>query len=166
MFNVVRATDVRLAQLDRAFGYGPKGCGFDSYWAHHNMYEISFLKEFYLYIILSKGGNMITFEDFAKIDIRVGTVLEAELNKKAKKPAYKLKIDFGNEIGIKKTSAQITDYYTPDELIGKQLLAVVNFPPKQIADFISEVLILGTYSTGGVILITPDKKAQNGDKLG
>ena len=89
---------------------------------------------------------MITFEDFAKIDIRVGTVLEAELNKKAKKPAYKLKIDFGNEIGIKKTSAQITDYY--------------------IADFISEVLILGTYSTGGVILITPDKKAQNGDKLG
>ena len=72
---------------------------------------------------------MITFEDFAKIDIRVGTVLEAELNKKAKKPAYKLKIDFGNEIGIKKTSAQITDYYTPDELIGKQLLAVVNFPP-------------------------------------
>ena len=109
---------------------------------------------------------MITFEDFAKIDIRVGTVLEAELNKKAKKPAYKLKIDFGNEIGIKKTSAQITDYYTPDELIGKQLLAVVNFPPKQIADFISEVLILGTYSTGGVILIAPDKKAQNGDKLG
>lgn len=109
---------------------------------------------------------MITFEDFAKIDIRVGTVLEAELNKKAKKPAYKLKIDFGNEIGIKKTSTQITDYYTPDELIGKQLLAVVNFPPKQIADFISEVLILGTYSTGGVILITPDKKAQNGDKLG
>lgn len=109
---------------------------------------------------------MITFEDFAKIDIRVGTVLEAELNKKAKKPAYKLKIDFGNEIGIKKTSAQITDYYTPDELIGKQLLAVVNFPPKQIADLISEVLILGTYSTGGVILITTDKKAQNGDKLG
>lgn len=109
---------------------------------------------------------MITFEDFAKIDIRVGTVLEAELNKKAKKPAYKLKIDFGDEIGIKKTSAQITDYYTPDELIGKQLLAVVNFPPKQIADFISEVLILGTYSTGGVILITPDKKVQNGDKLG
>lgn len=109
---------------------------------------------------------MITFEEFAKIDIRVGTVLEAELNKKAKKPAYKLKIDFGNEIGIKKTSAQITDYYTPDELIGKQLLAVVNFPPKQIADFISEVLILGTYSTGGVILITPDKKVQNGDKLG
>ena len=108
----------------------------------------------------------LDFEDFAKIDIRVGTVLEAELNKKAKKPAYKLKIDFGNEIGIKKTSAQITDYYTPDELIGKQLLAVVNFPPKQIADFISEVLILGTYSTGGVILITPDKKAQNGDKLG
>ncbi len=109
---------------------------------------------------------MITFEDFAKLDIRVGTILEAEINEKAKKPAYKLKIDFGDEIGVKKTSAQITDHYTPNELINKQVLAVVNFPPKQIANFISEVLILGTYSTGGVILITPDKKAKNGDKLG
>lgn len=109
---------------------------------------------------------MITFEDFAKLDIRVGTILEAEINEKAKKPAYKLKIDFGDEIGVKKTSAQITDHYTSNELINKQVLAVVNFPPKQIANFISEVLILGTYSTGGVILITPDKKAKNGDKLG
>lgn len=109
---------------------------------------------------------MITFEDFAKLDIRIGTILEAEINEKAKKPAYKLKIDFGDEIGVKKTSAQITDHYTPNELIDKQVLAVVNFPPKQIANFISEVLILGTYSTGGVILITPDKKAKNGDKLG
>lgn len=109
---------------------------------------------------------MITFEDFTKIDIRVGTIIEAETFKKAKKPAYKLKIDFGKEIGIKKTSAQITDHYQTEELIGKQVLAVINFPPKQIADFLSEVLVLGTYSSGGVILITPDKKAQNGDKLG
>lgn len=109
---------------------------------------------------------MITFEDFTKIDIRVGTIIEAEIFKKAKKPAYKLKIDFGKEIGIKKTSAQITDHYQTEELIGKQVLAVINFPPKQIANFLSEVLVLGTYSSGGVILITPDKKAQNGDKLG
>ena len=109
---------------------------------------------------------MATFEDFMKLDIRVGTILEAEEFKKAKKPAYKLEIDFGEEIGIKKSSAQITNLYTPKELIGKQILAVVNFPKKQIADFLSEVLVLGTYSKEGVILITPDKKASNGDKLG
>ena len=77
-----------------------------------------------------------------------------------------IEIDFGEEIGIKKSSAQITNLYTPEELIGKQILAVVNFPQKQIADFLSEVLVLGTYSKEGVILITPDKKASNGDKLG
>ena len=109
---------------------------------------------------------MATFEDFMKLDIRVGTILEAEEFKKAKKPAYKLEIDFGEEMGIKKSSAQITNLYTPEELIGKQILAVVNFPQKQIADFLSEVLVLGTYSKDGVILITPDKKANNGDKLG
>ena len=101
-----------------------------------------------------------------KLDIRVGTILKAEELKKARKPAYKLEIDFGEEIGIKKSSAQITNLYTPEELIGKQILAVVNFPQKQIADFLSEVLVLGTYSKEGVILITPDKKAGNGDKLG
>ena len=109
---------------------------------------------------------MATFEDFTKLDIRVGTVLEAEVFEKAKKPAYKLKIDFGKEIGIKKSSAQITERYSADELIGKQVLAVVNFPPRQIADFMSEVLVLGTYSDGGVVLITPDKSVSNGDKLG
>lgn len=109
---------------------------------------------------------MATFDDFTKLDIRVGTVLEAEVFGKAKKPAYKLKIDFGKDIGIKKSSAQITERYTTDELIGKQVLAVVNFPPRQIADFMSEVLVLGTYSDGGVVLITPDKPVDNGDKLG
>ena len=109
---------------------------------------------------------MATFEDFLKLDIRVGTVLEAEVFEKAKKPAYKLKIDFGKETGIKKSSAQITERYSTDELVGKQVLAVVNFPPRQIADFMSEVLVLGMYSDGGVVLITPDKPVDNGDKLG
>lgn len=109
---------------------------------------------------------MATFDDFMKLDMRVGTITEAEVFAKARKPAYRLKIDFGAEIGEKKSSAQITDRYTPEELIGKQVLAVVNFPPRQIADFMSEVLVLGTYSDGGVVLITPDKPVKNGDKLG
>ena len=75
-------------------------------------------------------------------------------------------MDLGEEIGVKKTSAQITDYYKPEDLVGKQVLAVVNFPPRQIADFMSEVLVLGTYSDGGVVLIAPDRKVKNGDKLG
>lgn len=109
---------------------------------------------------------MATFEDFMKLDIRVGTIVKAEEFKKARKPAYKLEIDFGEEKGIRKSSAQIMNLYAPEELIGKQILAIVNFPQKQIADFLSEVLVLGTYSKDGVILITPDKKANNGDKLG
>lgn len=109
--------------------------------------------------------NTATINDFIKLDIRVGTIIEAKVFEKAKRPAYQLLIDFGN-FGIKKSSAQITDKYTTESLIGKQILAVTNFPPRQIADFMSEVLVLGTYSEGGVILITPDKPAQNGDKLG
>ena len=109
---------------------------------------------------------MAVFEDFMKLDIRVGTIVESKVFEKAKKPAYQLKVDFGNEIGLKKSSAQITQQYQPEDLIGKQVLAVVNFPPRQIADFLSEVLVLGTYSEGGVVLITPDKKVENGDKLG
>lgn len=109
---------------------------------------------------------MATFDDFLKLDIRAATIISAKPFEKAKKPAYKLELDFGGEIGIKRSSAQITDHYSPAELVGKQVLAVVNFPPRQIADFMSEVLVLGTYSEGGVILITPDKPAQNGDKLG
>ena len=108
----------------------------------------------------------IEFDDFMKLDIRVGTITDAKVFAKARKPAYQLTLDFGDEIGTKRSSAQITDHYKPEELIGKQVLAVVNFPPRQIADFMSEVLVLGTYSEGGVVLITPDKKVQNGDKLG
>lgn len=109
---------------------------------------------------------MITFDEVMKADIRVGTIIEAKPFLKARKPAYQLRIDFGEEIGIKKSSAQITDVYKPENLINKQILAVVNFPPRQIADFMSEVLVLGTYSEQGVVLIRPDIEVKNGDKLG
>lgn len=109
---------------------------------------------------------MATFDDFMKLDIRVGTILSAKNFEKARKPAYQLEVDFGGELGVKRSSAQITDHYTPEELIGKQVLAVVNFPPRQIANFMSEILVLGTYSKDGVVLITPDKPVENGDKLG
>ena len=109
---------------------------------------------------------MAIFEDFAKLDIRVGTIVSANTFEKAKRPAYKLKIDFGEEMGIKKSSAQITECYRAEDLVGKQVLAVVNFPPRQIADFMSEVLVLGTYSEQGVVLVTPDFNVKNGDKLG
>lgn len=109
---------------------------------------------------------MATFDDFMKLDIRVGTIVDAQNFEKAKRPAYQLQVDFGEEIGIKKSSAQITNHYTVDDLVGKQVLAVINFPPRQIANFMSEVLVLGTYSDGGVVLISPDKAVANGDKLG
>ncbi len=109
---------------------------------------------------------MATIEDFNRLDIRAGTVLEAKLFAKARKPAYQLTIDFGQELGIRRSSAQITEVYTPEMLVGTQVLAVVNFPPRQIADFMSEVLVLGTYSSQGVVLIRPDQPVQNGDRLG
>lgn len=109
---------------------------------------------------------MATFEDFMKLDIRVGEITKVEFFEKAKKPAYKLWVDFGNEIGIKKSSAQITDCYSKEELIGKQVLGVVNFPPRQIADFMSEVLVLGVYAAQGVVLIQPQQPVKKGDKLG
>ncbi len=108
---------------------------------------------------------MANIDDFLKLDIRVGTIVEVKDFEKAKKPAYQLKIDFGS-LGIKKSSAQITALYSKEDLIGKQILAVVNFPPRQIADFLSEVLVLGTYSEEGVVLVVPEQKVENGDKLG
>lgn len=109
---------------------------------------------------------MIQWEDFEKIDIRTGTIIRAQAFEKAKKPAYKLWIDFGG-IGIKQSSAQITDKYTLEDLIGKQIVAVVNFPPKQIANFISECLVLGAYTKeGSVILLEPSLLIDNGLKIG
>lgn len=109
---------------------------------------------------------MATFDDFAKLDIRVGEIIHGEEFPKARKPAYKLIIDFGEEIGRKNSSAQITEKYRIDDLIGMQVLAVVNFPPMNIGGFISEVLVLGTYSEDGVVLIQPETRVKNGDKLG
>lgn len=110
---------------------------------------------------------MITWADFEKVDIRVGTIKEVNDFAKAKKPAYKMVIDFGNEIGIKRSSAQITTLYTKEELLNRQVIAVVNFPPKQIADFTSECLVLGVYDENkDVILLQPGKPVANGMKIG
>ena len=108
---------------------------------------------------------MATIDDFLKLDIRVGTIIETEVNKRAKKPAYILKVDFGEEIGVKTSSAQLTNVYSLEDLIGKQVLGVVNFPVRRIATVDSEVLVLGTDSKQGIVLITPDEKVENGDKL-
>ncbi len=108
----------------------------------------------------------ITWADFEKIEICAGTVLEAVDFANAKKPAYQLSIDFGKH-GIKKSSAQITHHYKKEELVGKQVIAVMNFPPKQIANFFSECLVLGVYDENKeVVLLKPDKPIQNGGKIG
>lgn len=108
----------------------------------------------------------ITFDDFLKVDIRIGTVLEATPLEGARKPALRLVIDFGPGVGTKKSSAQITAHYTPDGLIGRQVAAVVNFPPRQIGKFMSEVLTLGFADTdGAVVLFSPDQPVPNGARL-
>lgn len=109
---------------------------------------------------------MIDYSDFEKVEIRVGKILEVEAFPEARKPAYKLKIDFGKDIGIKKSSAQITKHYTKEELVGKLILGVVNFPSKHIGSFISEVLILGLADENGdVVLISPNKDVPLGNKM-
>ncbi|HYH28505.1 MAG TPA: tRNA-binding protein [Actinomycetota bacterium] len=108
----------------------------------------------------------IGFADFEKVDIRAGTVTRCERFPEARKPAYKLWIDFGSEIGVKASSAQITDFYEPDELVGRQVLGVVNFPPRQIGPFMSEVLTLGVYDDGKVVLIAPDRRVPDGSIFG
>lgn len=107
----------------------------------------------------------ITFDDFMKVDIRVGRVTRAEPFPEARKPAIKMWIDFGDDIGERKTSAQITAHYTPETLIGRQVMGVINFPPRQIGPFMSEVLVLGAYDETGVVLITPDKELPLGARM-
>lgn len=108
----------------------------------------------------------IDAEDFFKIDLRVGTVIQAEVFGKARKPAYKIWIDLGPELGVKKSSAQVTDLYMLDDLIGRQVLCVCNFAPRQIADFMSEVLVTGfASSAGGIVLAAPERKVPNGSRL-
>lgn len=108
----------------------------------------------------------ISFDDFLKVDVRVGTIVEVLPFPEARKPAYKLKIDFGTEIGIKRSSAQITVHYTPEVLLGRQVAAVVNFPPRQIGPFMSEVLTLGfADETGAVVLIGPGQPVPNGSRM-
>jgi len=109
----------------------------------------------------------LSWDDFEKVDMRTGTIIDVSDFPKARKPAYRLTIDFGTEIGVKKSSAQITAHYTKEDLLQRQVIAVVNFPPKQIADFISECLVLGVYDENkDVILLKPDKPAGNGFKIG
>lgn len=108
----------------------------------------------------------ISFDDFAKVDIRVGTVVRAEPFPEARKPAIKLWVDFGPEIGERKTSAQITAHYDPETLVGRQVMAVVNFPPRQIGPFMSEVLVLGVPDDGGdIVLLSPDRAVPDGGRM-
>lgn len=111
-------------------------------------------------------ADPISFDDFLKVDIRVGKVLRAEPYPEARKPAIKMWIDFGSELGEKKTSAQVTAHYSPETLVGKQVLAVVNFPPRQIGRFMSEVLVLGlSDSDGGIVLLSPDQEVPIGGRM-
>ncbi|ASS77160.1 tRNA-binding protein [Tumebacillus algifaecis] len=110
---------------------------------------------------------MATFDDFQKLDLRIGTVIRAEPFPEARVPAIKMEIDFGTEIGIKRSSAQITVHYSPEQMVGRQVTAVVNFPPRRIAGYVSEVLVLGAVlPEGDVVLMNLDHQVPNGTKIG
>jgi tRNA-binding protein len=109
---------------------------------------------------------MATIQDFDQLDIRTGTITACERFPEARKPAYKLTVDFGPEVGVRRSSAQITTLYSSDELVGRQVLGVVNFPERLVAGFASQVLVLGVYTPGGVVLIRPDRPVPDGAKLG
>ena len=120
-----------------------------------------------IYLSRMESPNTITWPDFEKIDIRVGTVVEAKEFPRAKKPAYQLRVDIGPGLGIKGSSAQITKHYSLDDLKGQQVIAVVNFPPKNIAGFLSECLVLGVYDNNNdVVLVAPKSPVSNGCKIG
>lgn len=111
--------------------------------------------------------STISWNDFEKIDIRCGTIIDVKDFPKARKPSYQFQVDFGPELGIKRSSAQITQHYKKEELLHRQVIAVVNFPPKQIADFFSECLILGVYDeNNNVILLQPERAVKNGQRIG
>lgn len=111
--------------------------------------------------------NNLTWKEFERVEMRVGTIIKAEVFEEARNPAYKLQIDFGDEIGIRKSSAQITRRYNPEELIGKQIIAVVNFPKKQIATLMSECLVLGSVGAeNDIVLLTSDQRVKNGLRVG
>lgn len=108
----------------------------------------------------------VSWADFEKVELRVGTIIEVQDFPEARKPAWKLRIDFGEEVGIKRSSAQLTDLYTKEDLLGKQVLAVVNFPPKQIGPFMSECLVTGVHrEDGAVVLVSPESDVPNGARL-
>lgn len=107
----------------------------------------------------------ITVDDFDRVEVRIGTIVAVEMNKKARHPAYKLTVDFGEETGLKTSSAQITDHYTPEQLVGRQAAFCVNLAPMHIGSVRSEVRILGSDSEGGVVLLQPSMSVQNGDKV-
>lgn len=110
--------------------------------------------------------SIIHWSDFEKIDIRIGKIIEVNDFVGAKKPAWQLRIDFGNEIGIKKSSAQIKAVYNENDLLNKQIIAIVNFPPKQIGNFMSECLVLGVYDEQGIVLLKPEREVALGTKIG
>tara|TARA_B100000959_G_scaffold101034_1_gene106699 strand:+ start:25 stop:480 length:456 start_codon:yes stop_codon:yes gene_type:complete len=140
-----------LKQKDRSYHYNSLQFYKSVEISHKIRLYIKFMKE------------QITFNDYEKIEIRIGTVLSVSQNKKARKPSLVLKVDFGKELGIKQSSAQITHYYSEDNLVGKQVIGVCNFPQKNIAGVVSEVLILGAIEKDGkVVLVHPSQKTENG----